>query len=168
MGRERNARKGKMCFQVIVPSTTCLYAMTLYLVAGTVMFAEWEGWNYLDSLYFCFTSLAKIGFGDLVAGASMHLADDGGAVTELNTVTTASPLADSDSGSTDQVKLVTNFVYLLVGMGMVAMCYYLLREEVLVRVASARARLKEKLLRCRERMEDRKAISDKARKLSER
>ena len=51
--------------------------MTIYLIAGTIMFAEWEGWNYLDSLYFCFTSLAKIGFGDLVAGASIHLADDG-------------------------------------------------------------------------------------------
>ena len=144
--------------------------MTIYLIAGTIMFAEWEGWNYLDSLYFCFTSLAKIGFGDLVAGASIHLADDDdGAAPELTSPTTAvSPLADSDSGSTDQVKLVTNFVYLLVGMGMVAMCYYLLKEEVLVRVARAKARLKEKLLKCKERIEDRRALSEKARTLSER
>lgn len=138
--------------------------MTLYLIAGTIMFAEWEGWNYLDSLYFCFTSLAKIGFGDLVAGASMHHA----AVPELTSTTAASPLADSDNGSTDQVKLVTNFVYLLVGMGMVAMCYYLLKEEVLVRVARAKARLKEKFLKCKERIEDRRALSEKARTLSER
>ena len=66
------------------------------------------------------------------------------------------------------MKLVTNFVYLLVGMGMVAMCYYLLKEEVLVRVASAKARLGEKLLRCRERIEDRRTASEKARTLSER
>ena len=33
-----------------------------------VMFAEWEGWNYIDSVYFCVTSLAKIGFGDFVPG----------------------------------------------------------------------------------------------------
>ena len=147
--------------------------MTIYLIAGTVMFAEWEGWNYLDSLYFCFTSLAKIGFGDLVAGASIHLADaDGadfrGSNASSTSTTTASPLADSNNGSTDQVKLVTNFVYLLVGMGMVAMCYYLLKEEVLVRVARAKARLKEKLLKCKERIEDRRALSEKARTLSER
>ena len=148
--------------------------MTIYLIAGTVMFAEWEGWNYLDSLYFCFTSLAKIGFGDLVAGASIHLADADGAdfrvsnASSTGSTTTASPLADSNNGSTDQVKLVTNFVYLLVGMGMVAMCYYLLKEEVLVRVARAKARLKEKLLKCKERIEDRRALSEKARTLSER
>ena len=84
--------------QVIVPSTTCLYAMTIYLVAGTVMFAEWEGWNYLDSLYFCFTSLAKIGFGDLVAGASMHLytEDDGAAAEDLKGAT----VIHSDRGDT--------------------------------------------------------------------
>ena len=93
-------------FQVIVPSTTCLYAMIIYLIAGTVMFAEWEGWNYLDSLYFCFTSLAKIGFGDLVAGASMHLADDDDDSIDSKgpnqSTTMASPLADLDSGTTDQ------------------------------------------------------------------
>ena len=52
-----------------MPSTTCLYVMTFYLLVGTVMFAEWEGWNYLDSIYFCVTSLLKIGFGDFVPGA---------------------------------------------------------------------------------------------------
>ena len=55
---------------MIVPSTTCLYVMTFYLIMGTIMYAEWEGWNYLDSMYFCVTSLLKIGFGDFVPGAS--------------------------------------------------------------------------------------------------
>lgn len=43
--------------------------MSFYLLVGTIMFAEWEGWNYLDSIYFCVTSLLKIGFGDFVPGA---------------------------------------------------------------------------------------------------
>lgn len=59
--------------QVIVPSTTCLYVMVSYLLLGTVMFAEWESWGYLDSVYFCVTSLLKIGFGDFVPGTHAAL-----------------------------------------------------------------------------------------------
>ena len=63
--------------QVIVPSTTCLWVMTFYLIVGTIMFAEWEGWNYLDSVYFCVISLCKIGFGDFVPGAHETLVGGG-------------------------------------------------------------------------------------------
>ena len=64
--------------QVIVPSTTCLYVMISYLLLGTVMFAEWEKWDYLNSAYFCVTSLLKIGFGDFVPGthAALEGSDD--------------------------------------------------------------------------------------------
>ena len=44
----------------MVPSTACVWVMVVYLLVGTIMFAEWEGWNYLDSLYFCVTSLCKV------------------------------------------------------------------------------------------------------------
>ena len=53
-------------FQVIVPSSTCIWALIIYLFIGTIMFAEWEDWDYLDSVYFCVISLGKIGLGDLV------------------------------------------------------------------------------------------------------
>ena len=67
--------------------------MCIYLLIGTVIFAECEHWNYLDSAYFCVTSLMKIGFGDLVPGTS-----------------------DQDgSSSMHEVKLVVNFVYILLG-----------------------------------------------------
>lgn len=36
------------------------------LVAGTVFYSLNEGWRWLDSLYFCVTTLATVGFGDLV------------------------------------------------------------------------------------------------------
>ena len=97
---------------------------------------------------------------------SQSLSGDILPVPETTTsTTTASPLLDSDHGTTDQVKLVTNFVYLLVGMGMVAMCYYLLKEEVLVRVARTKDRLKEKILKCKERIKDRRTEKEKARTL---
>ena len=107
--------------QVIVPSTTCLWVVAIYLRLGTIMFAEWEGWNYLDSVYFCVISLTKIGFGDLVPGTSDH------------------------DSTMHEVKLVINFVYILLGMAIVAMCYYLLREEVTVKLTQFEDKMKDKM-----------------------
>lgn len=53
---------------VIVPSSASLYVLMCYICVGTIMFAEWEEWDYLDSVYFCVTSLCKIGLGDFVPG----------------------------------------------------------------------------------------------------
>ncbi|XP_008561093.1 potassium channel subfamily K member 9 [Microplitis demolitor] len=93
--------------RIIVPSTACLWVIFGYILVGTIMFAQWEEWDYLDSAYFCVTSLCKIGMGDFVPGA--------------NTVETE---------SRSHLKLVINFIYLLLGLGLVAMCYNLMREDV--------------------------------------
>ena len=53
---------------MIVPTTACIYVLIGYLIGGTIMFAEWENWGYLDSCYFSFTSILKIGFGDFFPG----------------------------------------------------------------------------------------------------
>lgn len=84
------------------------------------MFAEWEEWNYLDSAYFCVTSLCKMGIGDFVPGAN---------------------ILESQSGR--QTKLVINFIYLLVGLGLIAMCYDLMREDVRVKANELYADLKQ-------------------------
>lgn len=96
--------------RITVPSTACLWVICGYIIAGSIMFAEWEGWDYLDSAYFCVTSLCKIGMGDLVPGWSQ-----------------------ADSMEASQTKLVINFVYMLLGMGLIAMCYILMREDVYVK-----------------------------------
>lgn len=59
---------------IIVPSTACLWVWLTYLATGTIMFAEWENWDYLDACYFCVTSLCKIGMGDFVPGANLQAA----------------------------------------------------------------------------------------------
>ncbi|PNF14381.1 hypothetical protein B7P43_G01696 [Cryptotermes secundus] len=107
--------------RIIVPSTACLWVMGGYVLTGTIMFAEWEGWEYLDSTYFCVTSLCKIGIGDFVPGANI--------------------LEALNSGS--QTKLIINFVYLLLGMGLIAMCYNLMREEIRVKMRDLKADMRQ-------------------------
>lgn len=109
--------------RIIVPSSACLWVIGAYVLTGTIMFAEWEKWSYLDSTYFCVTSLCKLGLGDLVPGANILASQSG-----------------------NQTKLVINFVYMLVGLGLVAMCYNLTREEVKVKVAE----LREDMAQCLE------------------
>lgn len=97
--------------KIIVPSRACLWVISFYILTGTIMFANWEQWNYLDSVYFCVTSLCKIGMGDFVPGAHIM-----------------------DTHTLKNTKLAINFVYMLLGMGIVAMCYNLMREDVKVKM----------------------------------
>lgn len=108
--------------KIVVPSTACLYVMSCYILIGTLMFAHWENWDYLDAVYFCVTSLCKIGMGDFVPG------------TTSNQTISVLGLKIQDSQSQNQTKLVINFVYMLLGMGLVAMCYNLMREDVRVKI----------------------------------
>lgn len=118
--------------KVIVPSTACLWVIFIYILTGTVMFANWEDWTYLNSIYFCITSLCKIGFGDFVPGANLVLlASNAKDQTKRNFYEMQS-----------QTKLAINFIYMLVGMGLVAMCYNLMREEVRVKWMEMREDLK--------------------------
>lgn len=100
--------------RVIVPSTACLWVLFAYVATGTAMFSSWQSWSVMDSAYFCVTSLCKIGIGDF--------APDN--------------LLVSESG--DPTRLVFTFVYLLFGMGIIAMCFDLMKEDVTVKVKNLR------------------------------
>lgn len=142
--------------KIIVPTTSCLWVIIFYILTGTIMFANWEKWSFLNSFYFCMTSLCKIGFGDFVPGTSTTSTIT---VNDLDTVTTAMTTTtmstsikrinsqiENDNDAVDQnlinelqlitdehSKLAINFIYMLIGMGLVAMCYNLMREEVRVK-----------------------------------
>lgn len=104
---------------VLVPSTASVYVLIVYIAIGTIMFAEWEGWEYLDSVYFCVISLCKIGLGDFVPGTNIQ-----------------------EGFEANQTKLIINFIYLLLGLGLVAMCYNLLKEEVLAKMKELKSDVK--------------------------
>lgn len=101
--------------RVIVPSTACLWVLFAYVAIGTTMFSSWQNWSVMDSAYFCVTSLCKIGIGDF-APDHIFVPTSGGTPT----------------------RLIFTFVYLLFGMGIIAMCFDLMKEDVTVKVRNLR------------------------------
>lgn len=42
-----------------------LFFITILVIGGALFYHNVEGWTVLDSVYFCITTMATIGFGDL-------------------------------------------------------------------------------------------------------
>ena len=102
---------------ITIPVTTCLLILITYIIFGAVLFAAWEGWNYMDGAYFCFISLMTIGFGDFVPGKSYIYNFD-------------ETIPESEANA----KLVLGAVYILLGMGIIAMCVNLMQEKIITEV----------------------------------
>ena len=111
--------------------------MIIYLIIGTILFAEWEGWSYIDSVYFCVTSLAKIGFGDFVPGRT----DQNALSLELD----ENIIVDPELIQIVQIKLVITFIYILFGMAMVTMCFHLLKEDVMESIKRMQDAIRKKV-----------------------
>lgn len=107
-----NDRRTENNKKVIVPSTACIWVLFSYILLGSLMFTYLDDWEFLNSMYFCVTSLCKIGMGDFVP--------------ETSTNATLPAILKSEKNT----KLIINFVYILFGMGLVAMCYELMREDI--------------------------------------
>ncbi|XP_032666932.1 uncharacterized protein LOC116842199 isoform X4 [Odontomachus brunneus] len=94
---------------VRIPISLCLVIMLVYICGGAVMFNRLEGWSLLEGGYFCFTSLGTIGFGDLM------------------------PMGrNAPSATLEELSLCACSLYILAGMGLIAMCFNLVQEEVQV------------------------------------
>ena len=76
-----------------------------------------QDWSYLDGAYFCFTSLMTIGFGDFVPGNSYIY-----------------NVAENMSEQEANAKLVLGAIYILLGMGIIAMCVNLMQEKIITQV----------------------------------
>lgn len=51
--------------QSAVPISICIMILVCYITCGAAVFHELQKWSVLESIYFCFTALSTIGFGDL-------------------------------------------------------------------------------------------------------
>ncbi|XP_023211246.1 TWiK family of potassium channels protein 7-like [Centruroides sculpturatus] len=91
-----------------VPIYVVVAILLSYIALGATVFSLLENWNFLNGVYFCFVTLSTIGFGDLVPG-------------------TASMTSNS------QIKLLFCCFYLIVGLGIIAMSFNLVQEEVIAK-----------------------------------
>lgn len=96
-----------------VPILLVLAFVVAYLMVGAACFNAWEGWNLLDSAYFCFITLSTIGLGDLTPGKSLE----------------AERSYESGHG-----QLIFCCLYLVLGLAIIAMSFNLVQEEVVAKV----------------------------------
>lgn len=97
-----------------IPITVTLLVIAGYIGLGTIMFANWEGWDALKGAYYCFITVSTIGFGDVVPGFSPN---------------------DSGAG----LKMIVAALYLLFGMSLMSMGFDLIQYEMKNRVPSRSA-----------------------------
>lgn len=92
--------------EVSVPLTVTLIVIGVYVFLGALLFSVWEEWDWLKSAYYCFITIATIGFGDIVPGTS-----------NLNTIG-------------GQMQMLGAAFYILFGMATISMCFNLIQEEI--------------------------------------
>jgi hypothetical protein len=78
--------------------------LIFYILAGSLLFALWEGWSYIDGAYFSFITFTTIGFGDLVPGETT--------ITQQNG------------------RSILCAAYLLFGVMLTAMSFKLIQEDI--------------------------------------
>ena len=67
----RRKPRSKLAKHLVLLMDVGLYlvpGLVVFLAVPAALFSFVEGWTYVDALYFAFTTLSTIGFGDIVPG----------------------------------------------------------------------------------------------------
>jgi hypothetical protein len=103
---------------VRIPISLCLLIIIVYICGGALLFNRLEDWTFLEGSYFCFTSLGTIGFGDLIPGLYHSY--------QVQYESSAS------HSSAEQLSVFASSAYILIGMALIAMCFNLVQDEVVI------------------------------------
>lgn len=98
-----------------VPISLVLLILICYICLGTVIFAFWENWSLVDGAYFCFVTLATIGYGDFLPERTFK---------------------------GPEVQLFACCAYLLLGLVLVAMSFNILETQLMWKCKRIAIRLK--------------------------
>jgi hypothetical protein len=115
-GGKRHRHCDAECIRV--PISLCLLIILMYICGGAFLFNKLENWTFLEGSYFCFTSLGTIGFGDLIPGLYHSY--------QVQYQSSAS------HSSAEQLSVFASSAYILVGMALIAMCFNLVQDEVVI------------------------------------
>ena len=106
-----------------VPFAAVIIIFIGYICLGAFMFSRFEEWTMVESVYFCFVTLATIGFGDYVCELVFNKFSL--AILSLFKV------PGITSGSTSGLRFLLASFYILFGLAILAMCFDLIKEEIL-------------------------------------
>ncbi|XP_067014989.2 potassium channel subfamily K member 18-like [Anabrus simplex] len=119
--RRRHGDGAVVCSEPVrIPVSLCLLIVLLYICGGALLFNRLENWSFLEGSYFCFTSLGTIGFGDLIPGL-YHSYQIQYQTSQANS-----------SSSAEQLSVFASSAYILLGMALIAMCFNLVQDEVVI------------------------------------
>ena len=104
--------------RVRIPISLCLLIIVMYICGGAFLFNRLENWTFLEGSYFCFTSLGTIGFGDLMPG--------------LYHSYQVQYQPSATHSSAEQLSVMASSAYILIGMALIAMCFNLVQDEVVI------------------------------------
>lgn len=94
-----------------VPISLVLIVIAVYLFLGCVLFSAFNGWSYAKAAYFCFVSLATIGFGDIITNTDK-------------------------SGPTGDLQTIVIYAYIYFGLSVISMSFNLMIVEMKSKVSN--------------------------------
>ncbi|KAL3102144.1 hypothetical protein niasHS_003553 [Heterodera schachtii] len=63
---EADVEESETPHELRIPVVMVLFVLLCYCAIGGFLFHNWEGWTYFEAFYFCFITMATVGFGDIV------------------------------------------------------------------------------------------------------